>query len=423
MAAAKELIYQNITATGETVGDMRWEDINKKVYGATGLTSTTFWSRYGGGSDTYEVKIRVKQKDDTWKDLEVKNLSANTVQTFTIEGVKTRINLNSTETETAYVQVSTDNTVKTQNTYKNVDGKGAHYQVIITIKADNNYSYKNVVMTQDFYVKDVCAVFSYNPLYHYDSYGTYNNCVVVKGQKDATTNTWVMSSKVKEHFLAKNGRDIFQYYADEKNVTAISFAWKTGETGVTPAGAQTAPFTVALSHAMTSASEVHNMTYQTTLVNNEHCDYNYNIVFVNPFTAGTAKGISIFANGVGARTGETAPQVKVIESNAEARAIYEWSTTANKLQLTAIGAGEPYYLAEPESVTYAFDKSEADYKTLTSNMTSAAKLEVDTNGQVTWENGGTQLKDNFNLTVIATVTFKDLSVVKCRIPVVLSATK
>ena len=428
LADAKELIYQNIPAAGKQVSDMGWERINKELYAHAGLTSTTFWNYFGGSSNTYEVEVKVMQKNDTWKTIKQENLSANSVQTLQAEGVKTEINLNSTTTTTAYVKLMVDNNVKTQNTYKDVDGKGAHYQVTIKIKADNNYSYKNYVLTQDFYVKDVCHKFEYNPLYHYDTYEVngrqYDDCVVVKGQLNAS-NIWVMSSKVAEHFKAINGKNIFQYYNEVANVKAIKFAWKTGETGVTPAGDQTSAFEVALSHAMTTDKDIHNMTYTTTLVNNETCNYNYNIVFVNPFKAGNAKGISIFSNGAGERTGETKPEVIVVD--VEGDKIYSWNAETGKLELSekAKSSKDGYSLADEsiESVTYDFDKTEEAYKKLTSNMTSTAKLEVNANGQVTWFNGGTNLKDTYELHVIATVTFKDLSVVKCRIPVTLTPTK
>lgn len=53
-------------------------------------------------------------------------------------------------------------------------------------------------------------------------------------------------------------------------------------------------------------------------------------------------------------------------------------------------------------------------------MSNNSKLSVDSaTGVVTWYNEGTELVEDHNLTVIATVTFENLSVVKCEIPVTL----
>ena len=58
---------------------------------------------------------------------------------------------------------------------------------------------------------------------------------------------------------------------------------------------------------------------------------------------------------------------------------------------------------------------------LTSNMSKDSKLEVnDVTGVVTWKNQGSTLVKDYNLTVTAKVTFKDLSVVTCNIPVKLA---
>lgn len=39
-------------------------------------------------------------------------------------------------------------------------------------------------------------------------------------------------------------------------------------------------------------------------MNGEECNFNYNIVFVNPFKAGTGKTISVYGNGIGENIGE-----------------------------------------------------------------------------------------------------------------------
>ncbi|MCS3212142.1 hypothetical protein NXX89_11965 [Bacteroides thetaiotaomicron] len=173
-----------------------------------------------------------------------------------------------------------------------------------------------------------------------------------------------------------------------------------------------------LTEAMTKRDDVKNMTYKVTLVNDEICNFNYNIVFVNPFVAGTTNGISIYGNGIGENTGATMPQV-VVKDN-EGSNIYSYNNTSKTLVLSS-KATDTYKLTNDiVSVEYAFVENAA-WTELTSNMSKDSRLEVDdATGVVTWKNQGSTLVKDYNLTVTATVTFKDLSVVICNIPVKLA---
>ncbi len=93
--------------------------------------------------------------------------------------------------------------------------------------------------------------------------------------------------------LTCEGENIFEYYNKVNNVNALQFQWATGITGVTPDPLTSfnTDETVKLTEAMTKRDDVKNMTYKVTLVNDEICNFNYNIVFVNPFVAGTTNGI------------------------------------------------------------------------------------------------------------------------------------
>ena len=217
-----------------------------------------------------------------------------------------------------------------------------------------------------------------------------------------------MSSVVSEHFANMEGENIFEYYNKVNNVNALQFQWASGITGVTPDPLTSfnTDETVKLTEAMTKRDDVKNMTYKVTLVNDETCNFNYNIVFVNPFVAGTTNGISIYGNGIGENTGATMPQVVV--------------NTSKTLVLSS-KATDTYKLTNDiVSVEYAFVENAA-WTELTSNMSKDSKLEVnDVTGVVTWKNQGSTLVKDYNLTVTAKVTFKDLSVVTCNIPVKLA---
>ena len=309
--------------------------------------------------------------------------------------------------------MSINNTIKTENTYTDVNGKGAKYTVTITIKSDDKKAYPDVILTQEFYVKEDCKTYEYNPLYYVNSYdGKAGDYIVVKGQLNEN-DKWEMSTAVVEHFKKDaQGDNIFDgsdYLP--VNVNSIEFNWAVGVTGVTaPVGGITAnDNTVALSSELTEPYAIKEMTYTTTLANGEECDdYSYNIVFVNPFIAGNAEGVEL-TDGAGARTVETADKVLVLDTENA----YIWKDKTLTSKATRV-----YKVAKP-TITYAFVENN-DYNTIMNNKSDGSDLLVDPNsGVVTWKNEGSLLQSNYNLEVEATVKFAKLSVVKVRIPVTL----
>ena len=422
MSSAKEYEYHTLSGSGNLVVEMPWTDINNKLYGLTGLNAKNFWDYYGGSSDTYAVQISTIDKTNREISLLYQQIQADqnwVTNNNGIPGVIFGIMLNKGEQTTSNINLGINNLIKTENTYKDVNGKGAKYVVEIVIPSDNKKVYGDFRLVQEFYVREDCKNFTYNPLYYYDNFAGASNCIVVKGQLNTS---WEMSSVVSEHFEKINGKSVFQYYNTVNNVKSLEFQWKSGVTGVTPGAdqVQKADFTVALRQAMTKGTEVKNMTYKTVLVNGEECNFNYNIVFVNPFKAGTGKTISVYGNGIGENIGETMPQVLVMDNDNDI--VYSYDVNAGSLALSD-KATDDYKVAVP-TVTYAFDDTEADYKELVNNMSQGSILEVDaSSGVFTWKNEGARLKRDYNLTVIAKVTFANLSEVQCRIPVVLTATK
>ena len=234
-----------------------------------------------------------------------------------------------------------------------------------------------------------------------------------------------MSSVVSEHFAKRENEEkvwenIFTYYNQVDNVSELVFAWTADEiTDVTPTDPFEADQTVKLTTAMTQRDIVKNMGYTKTLVNGEECKtFDYNIVFLNPFVAGTAKEV-VVKDGIDENTGETKPQVLVKDNSAET--IYSYDSKTKGLALSTIATGTYKLTSDIVSVTYAFDKTTAAWKELDGNKSDDSILEVSNDekdaGKVTWKNQGALLQKDYALTVVATVTFKDLSVVKCNIPV------
>lgn len=409
ISSTKQYEYHALkSGTMSTVaGEMDWRAVNNVLYGKTGLTSQTFWNYYGGNTNAYEVKVTTKERN-TGREIVVVtgNGLMGDVYAYSGAGFDFQVLLNQGDTQTSNIKIGVNNGINTENYYMDVNGWGAEYIVTLTIKSDDIKAKGDIILTQKVYVKEDCKSFDYNPLYYVASYQGYDNCVIVKGQLKST---WEMSSNVSEHFKMIDNKNIFQYYNTINNVTGLNFAWATGTTGVTyDANAQE----VKLNAEMTKPYEVKNMTYRTTLANGEYCDFNYNIVFQNPFVAGTSNAVSV-NDGIGKNTVETMPQVNVKDNDGAA--IYSYNATSKTLVLSS-KATDTYKVAVP-TVVYSFKNDDA-YKNVVSQMGTKATLSVDpSTGVVTWENLGTTLQGTHKLTVIATVTFEKLSIVACNIPV------
>ena len=439
IAADAEKLYRALTADMKdavnTVAKMSYEDINNKLYGAEGLTSTNFWNAY---NKTYNVLLTVTDVNGAQKTIFEAQGKADQLFDKTSDGINVMINLNSQSVTTSAVEIYTNNQVKTQHTYKNVDGKGAEYTLTISVNAKDNKANGNFILTQKFYVLEEHKAYPYNILYHFlkstingayaDFEGeTQEDIVIVKGQVDPTSSTWKMSSVVSEHFAkTKNTQgtevNIFGYYledgVDPDNVASITFDWAEQPVkDVTPTAPQAnTDFTIALDGELEVPYLIKDMTYTTTLVNGEDCPFTYSIVFVNPFVAGKASGVTILGNQIGEQTAATASQVRVNDKFNDA--ILSWSYS--KLDLTN-KAKNDYKVAMP-TVSYAFDTTEQAYKDLVGNLSDGSTFKVDAqSGVVTWQNEGATLAQDYVVTVVATVTFENLSVVECRIPVTVSA--
>lgn len=407
---AKELEYHAIK-NPTTVIEMPWQDVNNKLYGSSGLSAETFWNNYGSGYGKYYITLTTTDKEGKNVELLKERFSIGNMNWYTGFGFQSEIFLNSNNIQTSTIKISVDPSIKTENTYKDINGKGAEYIFTITIPANDPKSYSDFVMTQKVYVKEDCKKFDYNQLYYIPTWdGVAGDYVKVKGQLNGT---WEMSSYIGEHFKKIDGKDIFQYYSTINNVNTLAFAINDKDSKTV--AEINADDIIKLKKAMDKAYEVVKVDYNTVLVNGEECDFTYNVIFVNPFVSGVKQGTSLYGNGIGTNTTEVAPLVIVNDNSAEV--IYAWDKDAKKLVLSK-KATDDYKVAEP-TIEFAF-KEDAAYKLITGQMSNNSKLSVDSaTGVVTWYNEGTELVEDHNLTVIATVTFENLSVVKCEIPVTL----
>ena len=422
-----QIDYHKLTASQTKVAEMSWQDVNNKIYGAAGLTALTFWNNYGGTSDNYTVEI------SSWKNgkevlINKDNTTATAGTTFTLaqDGLFCNIKLDKAATQTSNIRFDVNNKVHTENYYDafdiTVNGqtvKAAKYTVKITIPVDKSYSTTrgDIILTQDFYVYEICPEYAYNPLY----YNKDLQALEVIGRVVGTgaTAKWEMSANIGQLFENQGTTaapvEIFSYFNKGNNATAITF------TKLSPANTEVtfSNNTIALAKAIKDQVTA-TMKYTLTLQNGETCEKEFKVVFTNPFTSQQLKGVSFNGNTIGLTQVETADQVKVIDTNNDA--IYAWSTTAKDLALSQL-AKYVYILKESDvTVTYAF-LEDAAYKTFKTNMDPASTLSVNGEGQISYDNkGGAKLQDPYTLTVIASVKFGNVSIVDCKIPVLVRTT-
>ncbi len=413
--------YHALKAANTVIGSMDWTDVNNKIYGRAGLTSSTFWNYYGGASDEYEVEISVIEKNGNKKVLNPTNNKATANNTFSLtqDGISCEVTLGSNATTTSDIKFMVNNKVKTENTYKDVNGQGAEYTITITIPSDNVKSKGNVVVTQKFYVKEDCTPYEYNPNYYAGTTTVGNETlpyVITKGKQTAAG--WKLQMNISEVFKMINGKSIYSYYNTINNVTAINFALRAGQTGVAMTDVTTTtPQTqdVALTAALVGQTKVVVVDYDVTLVNGEKCEFAFAIQFNNPFKSGKLEGLVLDGNAIGSVTVEAEPEVNVVD--LANNAIYNWSEEAEALVLSETATGVYKLTDAMMNVKYAFKKNSA-YDTFKGQLAPDATFEVDENtGVITYDNLGATLIPSYNLVVEATITVENVSVVVCEIPV------
>ncbi|MDE6468069.1 MAG: hypothetical protein K2L28_04140, partial [Muribaculaceae bacterium] len=394
------------------INQMSWMDVNNAIYGKTGLTSSTFWNYYGGSNDQYSVELSVIEKSGSKKVLATQTGTANTAVSLVAEGVSCDATLGDGNTQTANIKFSVNNNVKTQNTYKNVDGKGAEYTVTITIASDSKTSRGDVKIIQKFYVLDKCVPYDFNPNYFAGDVDGKKDVVITKGK--LVGGAWALEMNISEVFAMRNGQNIFSYFNTVNNAKAINFSLSPDPQAGISYVESTTNGTISLTAPLTTPEKFAGMKYTVTLVNGETCEFFFNILFRNPFVAGKGAKVSLDGNAHGAITSDVKSSVLVVEADNANQKIYSWNASKGILELST-AALNVYHVTTP-TVTYEFVKDQA-YNTFVGNLDPAATFELNkTTGIVTYDNLGATLIPTYNLTIKATVTFDKLSQVECTIP-------
>ncbi|MDE5651377.1 MAG: DUF4988 domain-containing protein, partial [Duncaniella sp.] len=225
---SKEFEYHNLSDAAVEVNHIDWQTVNNDIYGAQGLTAATFWQNYGGAAKKYTVSVTTTDINGNIVNLIPAGTTdeAQADQTYNLaaNGIFCTATLGSSNTQTSNVVFKVDNKVKTDLTYKNVDGKGAEYVVTITIPSNDKTKYPDYKIVQKFYVKSDCTGYAFNPNFYDNAQG----CVITKGK--IVNGTWALEMNISEVFAMVSGQNIYQYFnadAQHKNVTGIVFGIKT----------------------------------------------------------------------------------------------------------------------------------------------------------------------------------------------------
>ena len=421
----------------QVVAEMDWFTFNQKVYGPEELESSKFWDYYGGANNEYTVTVTAKNNPNN-PIISETALATDTPQIFTAgaEGIQITVNMWSNEETTSHIHVAINKNIKTQHTWDNGDGK-AEYLVEIRIKADDNKEHKHILMKHTFYVEHKCYVFDLNPLY--DPQGTGK--VHVRGDIDDTTDAWVLSTLLKEHFHSAQfepaADNVFDYCttAMGENIIGIEFAWDAPnaaplKVALDPNDGTDPEVKAVLAERMKVRTAEKQMNYLLQLFNGETCDQNYDVVFYNPFIDATSDAV-VIVDDAGEVTEESALVLKindiygyliaeVEDVDANGPVFTYTDRAATPYHLDGSNKQKSVYMAdEAPDVAFAFDENNADYKEFISLIKSNDKAVFEVNpttGTVTWRNGGTWPLKDYHMTILATVYIGENFAVVCEIP-------
>lgn len=411
--------YQLLTDQYVEIGSMNMERVTNAIYGHFGQSASTFWDQFGGASDEYTITVKHVKADGTLETIGTPSTQvAGTPGTFLGGGIKVYTSLDRTETNTMSLNVSINNQVRTQHTYANIDNKGAKYVVEIAIKADNNNARQNVVVKHEFYVDCNNFAFNLNSNWWRPSYAGFTNAVLTKGDIDG--GTWKLFMKMSQAFELKGGKTIYEYYNAENNVAAIEFVDPTIAEPTLPVEMTTAldPIThtivdqtLALTAALDKEGLGVKMKYINTLVNAERCNPNEFVVyFQNPFKVKTTgAAVELNTNAINATT-DLYKSVVVKDLN---------NVDIYKLINNALGfttEGQRYQVAAP---TVSYEIVGDAYTQFKNNLSDGSLTINQTTGVLSYTGQTLTLANPVNATVVATVTFANLSVVKCEFPIVI----
>lgn len=448
ISAAKNFNYTEIGTAWDSkdnkhlatsVAEMSWQAVNEILYGKTGLTSTSFWDNFAPAAVTIKT-TEVKNGKDEEVTIAVTEDVANK-GTFTGGGIKVVTATNNAPTNTAAISISIDNSVKTQNTYKDM-GNGAQYNVAITYASKNKALYGDVVLTQVINVKDNFNGFDLSAGY---AVPNVQNLVVCKGE--LKNKVYDMTLKLDDVFatIEENGvkKPATSYMESCYNVTSVEFKNITPEVenadgsktqlfaldgaAATTEATLATTTTLAPAEEMTAPTMTANLQYTATLVNGE---VSKNVIkldaqFNNPFVAATITKLTFNGNSKPAVSLDAWKKVNVLAASDKKTQIF--GLAGNTFGFTAAAVDFGYektattttpanWTGADPTIAYSFVKNDG-YNSFIKDVTGSTLKIDETTGVITYTSATPELHKKYNLTVQAVVTFEDLSKVTVNIPV------
>ncbi len=422
------LTYSDIKADDKgnypAVGVLGWEDINSKIYGASGLNSVDFGNTYGKPKVTVTIPLYTDAQGKKVEDKEYTFTGSNGVYTSTdVPGITVNADLTADATTTiSPISIIVDNKIHTQEGEidgHSIAGDAATYTVKIVYSAAGR---GDIVITKVITAKETHNAGIYNTNY------VKNGVVTTYGKP--ITDGWSLKFLVTDAFAydtfkannvanVKILEDEIELPKDSDKKPMLSYDKLNKVLSVNG----------AIKNAATLTATV---KYSLVLVNGETCKekYSFKVTFKNPFVAADAKkNLGLNGNQVGAQSVKTAQGILVNDFSGQK--ILSWEEVKKAIEYALVlskAATESYCvngivnLEDPDStgdvkITYAPDNSAA-YKEFMSGPNGNFKVDEKT-GEVTYSYQANLVK-SYTFNINATVTFKnsngEFSQVVCAIP-------
>ena len=412
--------YSELKAAHTHTAWLEWNKASTDLYDKVDVKAAEFWTLYGGANDNYSYKVTVTN-EKTKQPVEFKGTgAAGTLQNVT-DGLWINVNKTTDGTENSSADVFINNEILTNITY--VGGK---YAVEITIEEDADVNvHGDVILTYEFTVTEDCKEYNKNAT----TWSDYHNSRVLVGR--LVGGLYYFDGELADHFEYKSGKSVFEYMA--ANVTAVEMTmhWN-GYTGNDYAYLLTDPTTAATQikavDVLTKPYSKDTIWYTNHFVNGEVHTRDYIVTVVNPLKAADASEVVAQVKGNATRaTVNVWPEVEVWSNPANpnkensVKILYYNEETGAAVWTEDAKSDDYAFVGTYKGVTYEIDTTTADYKTLVAQH-DYTEFDVDAKGVFTFVTDGNGLAQDYNLNVIATVTF-DLngtkSIIKVNVPVVL----
>lgn len=467
IAAEKGVELANKSKVNQKVAELTWQDINRDIYGALGLTSVSFDNNYNKPTVTVSIPVQWTENKTVKTGTAVYDMTSaassgngtatTSFQNTNLPGLYVNCDLaGKVTTTTSPIEVYVNNLIHTQDgTINNAVGSNgktlgtgtvgfagdaATYNIEIVYAAKDPTTNGDVVITKTVTVNEPHNALIYSNF-------VSNNTVTSYGALDGS-NYKIMFQLANAFKRGDNNQDIFTFFKNGGNIQNVTGITITDVTlprdkdgnalavAITSAGdnnyvtipAKPTDAGYAAACAQVRAIRILNdqvanlpltatVGFNLELANGETCakDYELTINFNNPFVGTT--GTTLTLNGNAPLAAPLNVQPSLLVNDHIGQTIYSWVKTKDAVVDPATGSvttPAQYGLELSEiakaNTGYAIDKPvtvtyafDKDSQDYINGM-AAGKLEVSTDGKVNYVPGAV-LVEGKTLTIEATATF------------------